>query len=63
MAKIIVAQRFPTPEGSFYPTEFRVLFSTHPRFVAGSRFDWGFSHSAMEDGYSLTLLPLEERTK
>ena len=43
-----------------YKTEMRVIHSTHPRFVAGTRFDYGFNGIAIEDGYTIIQLPVVE---
>jgi hypothetical protein len=40
-----------------YQTEQRVVMSTHPRYPVGSRFDNGFGHLAIKEGYSLIQLP------
>ena len=34
-----------------------VIESDHPRFVEGTRLDWGFAETAIEDGYILTIIP------
>lgn len=34
-----------------------VTESNHPRFVVGSRFDWGFVQVALGDGYSVEIEP------
>ena len=36
-----------------------VLESDHPRFVKGTRLDWGFVQVAIEDGWTLTIEPHE----
>lgn len=36
----------------------RVFHSTHPRFVAGSHFDYGYLDIALNEGYVVTILPL-----
>ena len=56
--KIIVAQL--VPEEGIYKRALCVVFSTHPRFITGTRFDWGFANISMNEGYSLTLLPLTQ---
>ena len=38
--------------------EMRVLEATHPRFSAGTRFDWGFAGISLEEGYTLEIRPL-----
>lgn len=47
------------PEDSFYTTAMKVIESTHPRFVIGSRFDFGFFNVATREGYTIISLPLE----
>jgi len=42
-----------------YKNEMRVIHSTHPRFVTGTRFDYGFNGIAVEDGYTILQLPVE----
>lgn len=42
--------------GSFIP---QVVTSTHPRFSANTRLDWGFVRVALRDGYRVTILPAE----
>lgn len=38
-----------------------VVYSNHPRFIRGSRFDWGFASIATQkDGYELQIAPLEK---
>lgn len=41
-----------------YGRAMRVIRSDHPRFVVGSRFDWGFATVAGCQGYSLEILPV-----
>jgi hypothetical protein len=33
-----------------------VVFSNHPRFVAGTRFDYGFLHISLDEGYSVFFI-------
>jgi hypothetical protein len=40
-----------------YRTEMRVIKSTHPRFNIGDRFDFGFNHMVIKEGYSIIQLP------
>jgi hypothetical protein len=47
-------------EGGLYRTALRVVTSSHPRFPMGSRFDYGFMSIAIEQGYTITVLPSEE---
>ena len=37
--------------------EMRVINSDHPRFVKGSRFDYGFFKIATAEGYTIISLP------
>lgn len=37
-----------------------VICSNHPRFINGSRFDFGFLDIASCEGYVITVLPSEE---
>jgi hypothetical protein len=41
-----------------YGRAMRVVESGHPRFVVGSRFDYGFMGIANEDGYEVTVAPM-----
>jgi len=34
-----------------------VVCSSHPRFSAGTRFDFGFLSIASDEGYCITILP------
>jgi len=34
-----------------------VTISDHPRFVKGTRLDWGFVQVAIEDGWAVTIFP------
>lgn len=45
-------------EDGVYEKEMRVVFSNHPRFKKGSRFDFGFMQIACDDGYIVEVLPL-----
>lgn len=36
-----------------------VVESTHPRFIKGTRFDYGYAEIALEEGY--TIVPLTKR--
>jgi len=40
--------------------EMRIIESNHPRFVVGSRFDFGFLQIASGEGYEITIKPLED---
>lgn len=47
-----------------YKHALKVVYSTHPRFTAGSRFDWGFAHIAtQEDGYELHIAPMNAKIR
>ena len=48
------------PEDSHYNMAMRVIAANHPRFVAGSRFDFGFLNIASCEGYTITVLPSKE---
>ena len=56
--KFIVVQWFK--EDSIYKKQMRVMQSTHPRFVNGSRFDFGFMEIAIDEGFAITVLPSDE---
>ena len=53
----ITAKWVETKNDDFYPKEMRVVYSTHERFVVGSRFDFGFLQIASEEGYVIEILP------
>ena len=36
----------------------RVIVSEHPRFRVNSRFDYGYMGIAVEEGYTVVLLPV-----
>lgn len=36
-----------------------VVYSDHPRFVPGTRFDWGFVKIALSGGYSIHIEPMK----
>ena len=42
--------------------EMRVIESTHPWFVKGSRFDYGFFNIATGQGYTIISLPQEAQS-
>ncbi len=56
--KYIVVQNLL--EGGQYRTALRVVRSNHPRFSDGTRFDYGFMGIAIEEGYTITVLPSKE---
>lgn len=41
-----------------YGKAMRVIKSDHPRFVVGSRFDFGFFGIATDEGYAIISLPM-----
>lgn len=43
-----------------YGKAMRVTESSHPRFVVGSRFDFGFFDVATVEGYTITSIPMTE---
>ena len=43
-----------------YGKAMRVIESSHERFVKGSRFDFGFSSIATDEGYTIISLPMDE---
>jgi hypothetical protein len=44
-------------EASEYRRAMQVIESDHPRFVKGTRFDFGFFSIATEEGYTIISLP------
>jgi hypothetical protein len=46
-------------ENSMYKKAMRVIESNHPRFVIGSRFDYGFFNIATDEGYTIISLPMQ----
>lgn len=46
------------PNG-FNPTDMIVISSDHPRFVKGSRFDYGFFSIAIKERYTIISLPVD----
>lgn len=46
-----------------YPWEMRVAASDHPRFTEGTRFDWGFAHIALDEGYTVTITPVPDELR
>ena len=55
----IIVQWIPEDINWGYGKAMRVLKSNHPRFVVGSRFDYGFMGIASEEGFTITVLPME----
>ena len=59
--KYIVVQSRLTPGGNpQYRTTMVVILSNHPRFSEGTRFDYGFMGIAVDEGYTITVVPSEE---
>lgn len=64
--KIIIAQmvkdnvRPYRDEGGIIPN---VIYSNHPRFQPGCRFDYGFLQLALDEGYNILLLQKDEESK
>jgi hypothetical protein len=56
-AKIIVVEWIE--EKSTYGMAMKVIASTHPRFVSGTRFDYGFFNTATKEGYTIISTPME----
>ena len=44
------------PEETFYKYRPIIVNSTHPKYKIGTRFDYGFMHQAIEQGYDIHLL-------
>jgi hypothetical protein len=34
-----------------------VIEGNHPEYIKGTRFDWGFVQTAIDDGYEVTIIP------
>lgn len=47
-------------EDGIYPSEMRVIYSTHDRFIVDSRFDYGFMNIAIKEGYTIIILPTNQ---
>ena len=58
--KTIVVQ-WVKEEAFGYGKAMRVISSNHPRFVVGSRFDYGFFSIATNEGYIIISLPMEDK--
>jgi hypothetical protein len=59
MNKKIITEFKPDPrypKGSFYKYRPVIVYSTHPKYRVGTRFDYGFMHIAIEAGYDVLLL-------
>jgi hypothetical protein len=56
--KIIIVGWVPAdPKVNFRDREMRVLYSTHPIYAEGTRFDFGYLRAASEKGYMIQILP------
>jgi len=60
--KTIIVQWIPE-EGWGYDKVMRVIKSDHPSFPVGSRFDFGFFHTATDEGFTIISLPMEDQAK
>lgn len=56
--KLIVVKWVPET-GLGYDKAMRVVESNHPRFIVGSRFDFGFFKIATNEGYVIASLPMD----
>lgn len=59
--KTIIVKWFPEEEEWGYDKEMKIIESDHPRFIKGSRFDFGFFSIATDDGYTIISLPMDEQ--
>ena len=59
MNKTIIVKWVITPN-TVYDREMKVIHSTHPRFVEGYRFDYGFANISSKEGYTIIILPVDE---
>ena len=57
MKKIVATWQSTKGKDPMYEKELRVVFSTHPGYVKGSRFDYGFLDLASSEGYIIEILP------
>ncbi len=55
--KKIVVKWYATENDPIYHQEMRVIYSDHERFIAGSRFDFGFLQIASREGYVIEIYP------
>ena len=66
MTKIIVAKMQDDWIKPYSESEYNkipvVLYSTHPRFTTGTRFDYGFLRVSIEGGYQIIILPYHNPT-
>lgn len=60
MERKIIAVQWVKEMGYGYGKAMRVIESNHPRFIVGSRFDYGFFDIATNEGYIIVSYPLEE---
>ena len=60
MKYIVVQSRLTLGAKPQYRTTMVVALSNHPRFSAGTRFDYGFMGIAVGEGYTITIVPSEE---
>ena len=60
--KVIVVKVHKVDPNKFfgYTIEMRVITSSHPRFVVGHRWDWGFQEYTLREGYTTILIPTDE---
>jgi len=56
--KTIIVKWVPEKDG--YGKAMKVIESNHKRFIAGSRFDYGFFNIATDEGYTIVSLPMQE---
>ena len=59
MNKTIIIKWVITPN-TVYDREMKVIHSTHPRFVEGYRFDYGFANISSNEGYTIVILPVDD---
>ena len=57
MNKTIICEIGPDDQ---YPWAMYVVASGHPRFVVGSRFDFGFMKIALNEGYTVIVGPVPD---
>lgn len=55
---LIIIEWVKIENDPFYEEEMRIIWSTHPRFTEGMRFDFGFFSIATKEGYSILSLPI-----
>lgn len=61
MEKLIIV-KWDTEAAGFcsYGITMRVIMSSHNRFVAGSRFDFGFFSIATDEGFTIISIPMNK---